>query len=99
MMFVLSLLLVMVREKVLGVAVRDRAGVKGTILDAMEATLFEYGHLFREAIDRTNVDKSCEIWANIIEDAMIDGVIVKTGGPELALELEDRGYDWLDAAA
>ena len=31
--------------------------------------------------------------------AMIDGVIVKTGGPELALELEERGYDWLDTAA
>mgnify|MGYP000043362075 FL=1 len=31
--------------------------------------------------------------------AMIDGAIVKTGGPELALELEERGYDWLDAAA
>ena len=23
------------------------------------------------------------------------GVIVKTGGPELALELEDKGYDWI----
>ena len=31
--------------------------------------------------------------------AMIDGVIVKTGGPELALRLEDKGYDWLDVAA
>ena len=31
--------------------------------------------------------------------ALIDGTIVKTGGPELALELEERGYDWLDAAA
>ena len=31
--------------------------------------------------------------------AMIDGAIVKTGGPELALELEERGYDWLDTAA
>jgi Fe-S cluster assembly ATP-binding protein len=30
---------------------------------------------------------------------MIDGAIVKTGGPELALELEERGYDWLDTAA
>jgi Fe-S cluster assembly ATP-binding protein len=30
---------------------------------------------------------------------MIDGAIVKTGGPELALELEERGYDWLDAPA
>jgi Fe-S cluster assembly ATP-binding protein len=31
--------------------------------------------------------------------AMIDGAIVKTGGPELAMELEERGYDWLDTAA
>ena len=27
---------------------------------------------------------------------MINGVIVKTGGPELALKLEEQGYDWLD---
>lgn len=26
---------------------------------------------------------------------LIDGNIVKSGGPELALELEDKGYDWL----
>lgn len=26
----------------------------------------------------------------------MDGVIVKSGGPELALELEKKGYDWLD---
>ncbi|MBB65359.1 MAG: Fe-S cluster assembly ATPase SufC [Waddliaceae bacterium] len=26
---------------------------------------------------------------------MIDGKIVRSGGPELALELEERGYDWL----
>jgi Fe-S cluster assembly ATP-binding protein len=31
--------------------------------------------------------------------AMIDGAIVKTGGPELALKLEERGYDWLDSTA
>jgi Fe-S cluster assembly ATP-binding protein len=27
---------------------------------------------------------------------MIDGRLVKTGGPELALKLEDQGYDWLE---
>ncbi len=27
---------------------------------------------------------------------MIDGKIVKSGGPDLALELEDKGYDWLE---
>ncbi|HIE62919.1 MAG: Fe-S cluster assembly ATPase SufC [Methanobacteriota archaeon] len=27
---------------------------------------------------------------------LIKGKIVKTGGPELALELEERGYEWLD---
>jgi Fe-S cluster assembly ATP-binding protein len=26
---------------------------------------------------------------------LIDGRIVESGGPELALELENRGYDWL----
>ncbi len=27
---------------------------------------------------------------------MIDGSIIKSGGPELALKLEDQGYDWLE---
>ena len=26
---------------------------------------------------------------------LMDGKIVKTGGKELALELEERGYDWI----
>lgn len=26
---------------------------------------------------------------------MLDGRIIQSGGPELALELEDKGYDWL----
>ena len=30
---------------------------------------------------------------------MLDGRIVKTGGRELALELEDKGYDWIRQAA
>lgn len=30
---------------------------------------------------------------------MIDGAIVHSGGPELALQLEDKGYDWLEAPA
>ena len=30
---------------------------------------------------------------------MMDGRIVKSGGPELAQELEDRGYDWVEKEA
>jgi Fe-S cluster assembly ATP-binding protein len=30
---------------------------------------------------------------------LAQGKIVKTGGPELALELEDKGYNWLEQAA
>jgi Fe-S cluster assembly ATP-binding protein len=30
---------------------------------------------------------------------MIDGRILKSGGKELALELEDRGYDWIEDEA
>jgi Fe-S cluster assembly ATP-binding protein len=26
---------------------------------------------------------------------MVEGRIVRTGGAELALELEERGYDWI----
>ena len=28
---------------------------------------------------------------------LIDGKIVESGGPELALKLEKEGYDWVDA--
>jgi Fe-S cluster assembly ATP-binding protein len=30
---------------------------------------------------------------------MVDGRLIHSGGPELALELEERGYDWLLAGA
>ena len=30
---------------------------------------------------------------------LIAGKIVKTGGPELALELEEKGYDWLETGS
>jgi Fe-S cluster assembly ATP-binding protein len=30
---------------------------------------------------------------------LIKGRIVKSGGPELALELEERGYEWLEEEA
>ena len=30
---------------------------------------------------------------------MIDGKIVKSGGPDLAHKLEDQGYDWLEVDA
>lgn len=32
-----------------------------------------------------------------IVHVMLDGKIVQSGGPELALELEEKGYDWLAA--
>jgi Fe-S cluster assembly ATP-binding protein len=31
-----------------------------------------------------------------IVHVMMDGQIVRTGGPELALELEEKGYEWLE---
>jgi len=34
-----------------------------------------------------------------IVHVFMDGRIVRTGGPELALELEERGYDWLEPVA
>ena len=30
---------------------------------------------------------------------MAHGRLLRTGGPELALELERRGYDWVDVEA
>jgi len=34
-----------------------------------------------------------------IVHVLYDGRIVKTAGPELALELEERGYDWIKKEA
>jgi Fe-S cluster assembly ATP-binding protein len=33
-----------------------------------------------------------------IVHVLMDGRIVRTGGKELALELEERGYDWIREA-
>jgi Fe-S cluster assembly ATP-binding protein len=30
---------------------------------------------------------------------LVDGRIVKSGGPELALELEEKGYSWAEPAS
>jgi Fe-S cluster assembly ATP-binding protein len=30
---------------------------------------------------------------------MIDGLLVRTGGPELAMRVEEDGYEWLETAA
>jgi Fe-S cluster assembly ATP-binding protein len=30
---------------------------------------------------------------------LIGGQIVKTGGPELALEIDEKGFDWIKAEA
>ena len=30
---------------------------------------------------------------------MIDGLLVKTGGPELAMKVEEDGYEWIETAA
>jgi Fe-S cluster assembly ATP-binding protein len=34
------------------------------------------------------------ITPNVVH-VMVDGRIIRSGGPELALELEEKGYDWL----
>ncbi len=38
------------------------------------------------------------ITPNVVH-VMVDGQIIRSGGPELALELEERGYDWLREGA
>jgi len=30
---------------------------------------------------------------------MIEGLLVRTGGPELAMRVEEDGYEWLEVAA
>ena len=31
----------------------------------------------------------------LVFDVLLGGRIVKSGGPELALEIEQRGFDWI----
>ena len=65
--------------------------------------LMHYGLFSR--VNRVNPDRGILVITHyqrlleyIIPDfvhVMSDGKIVRTGGKELALELEERGYDWV----
>ena len=59
------------------------------------STLFPYTTLFRSALIITHYSRILEHVKPDRVHVLIKGRIVKSGGPELALELEERGYDWL----
>ena len=47
----------------------------------------------------THYQRLLDYIAPDVVHVLMDGRIVKTGGPELALELEKRGYDWIKEEA
>ena len=47
----------------------------------------------------THYDRLLDLIKPDIVHVVFNGRIVKTGGPELAKEIEDKGYDWIKAEA
>ena len=47
----------------------------------------------------THYDRLLDLIKPDIVHVLFNGCIVKTGGPELAKEIEDKGYDWIKAEA
>lgn len=47
----------------------------------------------------THYDRLLDLIKPDIVHVLFNGRIVKTGGPELAKEIEDKGYDWIKAEA
>ena len=47
----------------------------------------------------THYDRLLDLIKPDIVHVLFNGRIVKTGGPELAKEIEDKGYDWIKAKA
>jgi Fe-S cluster assembly ATP-binding protein len=54
---------------------------------------------FRGILLITHYQRLLEYIKPDVVHVMADGQIIKSGGPDLALELEARGYDWLTKAA
>jgi len=74
----------------------------GLDIDALRAVADGVNSL--RAADRsfvmvTHYQRLLEYVVPDVVHVLMDGKIVKTGGSELALELEERGYDWLRAEA
>lgn len=49
----------------------------------------------RSAIVITHYQRLLDFIKPDVVHVLLNGQIVKTGGPDLALELEERGYDWI----
>jgi Fe-S cluster assembly ATP-binding protein len=53
----------------------------------------------RAMIVVTHYQRLLDYIATDFVHVLVDGRIVRSGGPELALELEDRGYSWIETEA
>lgn len=70
----------------------------GLDIDAMRVVARGVNHFMNEKVGLiliTHYQRLLEYIKPQFVHVMIDGKIVQSGGPELALTLEDKGYDWL----
>lgn len=70
----------------------------GLDIDAMRIVAKGVNHLMNEDMGLiliTHYQRLLDYIRPHFVHVMIDGKIVQSGGPELALELEKKGYDWL----
>lgn len=74
----------------------------GLDIDAMRIVARGVLHLMNEQVGLiliTHYQRLLEYIKPHYVHVMLNGKIVQSGGPELALELEKKGYDWLDTSA
>ena len=72
----------------------------GLDVDALRIVAEGFNKLRRpesSAIVITHYQRLLDYLKPDVVHVLIDGRIVKTGGPELAIEIENRGFDWIKA--
>lgn len=70
----------------------------GLDIDAMRVVAKGVLHLMNESVGLiliTHYQRLLEYIKPHFVHVLLDGKIVQSGGPDLALKLEDKGYDWL----
>ena len=72
----------------------------GLDVDALRIVAEGFNKLRRpesSAIVITHYQRLLDYLKPDVVHVLIDGRIVKTGGPELAIEIENKGFDWIKA--
>ena len=73
------------------VRVHDRGGYAFVSYD--DESTFDIGH--EEGLENESNHAGCYLIVPDVVHVLADGRIVESGGPELALQLEEHGYAWV----